>query len=287
MALTTLVAGLATAPFAAYHFNRFADYGLAANLIAVPATALWTMPWAVVAFGLMPLGLESLALAPMGWGVGVMTWAAETVSAWPGAVTLLPAMPMWGLAAIAVGGLWLCLWRRRWRFWGLVGVAAGLASVALVRPPDILIDDRGKLLAVRTLTGGLALSRPRAASFVGGTWLRRAGLEAEPWPVEGERLACDSMGCIYRARGHVVALAWAEGALAEGCWIAGLVVSVVPVLRHCASSTVIDRFDLKREGAHAICLEDAGVRVMSVNGERGDRPWVAGGARKGGKRAAP
>ena len=168
-----------------------------------------------------------------------------------------------------------------------MGVAAGLASVALVRPPDILIDDRGKLLAVRTLTGGLALSRPRAASFVGGTWLRRAGLEAEPWPVEGERLACDSMGCIYRARGHVVALAWAEGALAEGCWIAGLVVSVVPVLRHCASSTVIDRFDLKREGAHAICLEDAGVRVMSVNGERGDRPWVAGGARKGGKRAAP
>jgi competence protein ComEC len=97
VALTTLVAGMATAPFAAYHFNRFADYGLAANLIAVPVTALWTMPWAVVAFALMPFGLESLALAPMGWGVGVMTAAADTVSSWPGAVTLLPAMPMWGL----------------------------------------------------------------------------------------------------------------------------------------------------------------------------------------------
>ena len=279
VALTTLVAGMATAPFAVYHFNRFADYGLAANLIAVPVTALWTMPWAVVAFALMPLGLESLALAPMGWGIGVMTWAADTVSGWPGAVTLLPAMPMWGLVAIALGGLWLCLWRRRWRLWGLVAVSAGLASIALVRPPDILIDDRGKLLAVRT-ERGLALSKPRAASFVGGTWLRRAGLVAEPWPGSDGRLVCDSEGCIYRARGHVVALVKAEGALAEDCWVAGLVVSVVPVLRRCASATVIDRFDLKRQGAHAIWLEDGGVRVMSVNGERGERPWVAGRKRK-------
>ena len=42
--LTTIVAGLATAPFAVYHFNRFAIYGLAANLVAVPVMALWIMP---------------------------------------------------------------------------------------------------------------------------------------------------------------------------------------------------------------------------------------------------
>ena len=45
VALTTLIAGAVTAPFAAYHFNRLAAYGLAANLIAVPVTALWIMPW--------------------------------------------------------------------------------------------------------------------------------------------------------------------------------------------------------------------------------------------------
>ena len=72
VALTTLVAGMATAPFAVYHFNRFADYGLAANLIAVPVTALWTMPRALVAFALMALGPETLARAPMRAAVGVM-----------------------------------------------------------------------------------------------------------------------------------------------------------------------------------------------------------------------
>ena len=68
VALTTLIAGVATAPFAIFHFNRFAGYGLAANLIAVPVTALWVMPWAMAAFLLMLFGFEAAALTPMGWG---------------------------------------------------------------------------------------------------------------------------------------------------------------------------------------------------------------------------
>ena len=68
-AVSSVVAGLATAPFAVYHFNRIVWYGLAANVVAVPLTALWIMPWALVAFALMPFGAEALALAPMGWGV--------------------------------------------------------------------------------------------------------------------------------------------------------------------------------------------------------------------------
>mgnify|MGYP001445328142 CR=1 FL=1 len=62
--LTSLVAGIATSPFAAFHFNRFVDYGLVANIIAVPVTALWIIPWGMVAYLLMPLGLETLALLP-------------------------------------------------------------------------------------------------------------------------------------------------------------------------------------------------------------------------------
>ncbi len=42
--LTTLIAGLGTGPFAIYHFNRFAVFGVVANLLAVPATGLWIMP---------------------------------------------------------------------------------------------------------------------------------------------------------------------------------------------------------------------------------------------------
>ena len=50
--LTTLVAGFASAPYALYHFNRFAAFGVMANLLAVPITSLWVMPWAILAFPL-------------------------------------------------------------------------------------------------------------------------------------------------------------------------------------------------------------------------------------------
>ena len=72
--LTSLVAGIATGPFAVYHFNRIADYGLLANLGAVPITGFWIMPWGLVALILMPFGLEGIALAPMGWGIDAVVW---------------------------------------------------------------------------------------------------------------------------------------------------------------------------------------------------------------------
>ena len=54
IALTTLVASTATTPFSIYHFSRFPTYGIATNLIAVPLTGIWIMPW-----GMLGLLLDS------------------------------------------------------------------------------------------------------------------------------------------------------------------------------------------------------------------------------------
>ncbi len=281
VALTTLVAGAATAPFVVYHFNRFSDYWLITNMVAVPTTALWVMPWTVVAFILMPFGLEALALAPIAWGVDLVIWIAKTVSSWPGAVSLLPPMPVWGLILVAVGGTWLCLWHGRWRLWGLAAISFGALTTYAVDPPDVLIDGRGKLLAVKSEDGRLTVSSLRAAPFSRGVWLRRVGQDENtlPWPRYGPspdgRLNCDLLGCIYHSDGSVVALVSRPEALLEDCQIADVIVSTVPVGGGCpAPHTIIDRFDLWRNGTHALWLKDGRVRVESVNGTRGARPWV-------------
>jgi len=287
VALTTLIAGMATAPFAVQHFNRFAEYGLAANLIAVPTTALWVMPWAVFAFLLMPFGLEAFALIPMGWGIAAVIETAKTVASWPGSIVLLPSMTMAGLTAFTLGGLWLCLWRRSWRYFGLAAMAAGLATIGFYRPPDVLVSENAKLFAVQAQTGGYRLSSKAAARFAGRDWLRLAGeRDALPWPKKGQSedglLTCDSLGCIYRAHGQTVALVFASGALAEDCAIAGVIVSREPVRSGVCNGAevVIDRFDLWRKGGHAIWLEEEGVRVQNVRETQGARPWVAGPRRR-------
>ena len=276
--LATLIAGLATAPFAAYTFNRLADYSLAANFVAVPLTALWIMPWGVAALALMPFGLEAVALAAMGWGIDAVIAVAREVSSWSGAVTLIPAMPVAGVVMAAAGGLWLCLWRQPWRWPGAVVFAAALATTMLYDAPDVLVDGKAKLFAVRAPDGELALSSRKAARYTGDIWLRRDGqTDSADWPDDATWLRCDGAGCIYRRDGHVVALVRDGRALADDCRMADIVISAVPVRRDCSSATVVvDRFDVWRHGAHAIYFEENGaIRVENVADARGARPWTA------------
>jgi competence protein ComEC len=114
--LTTLIASVATGAFAAYHVNRVSLLGVVANLLGVPLTGFWIMPWGLAAMLLMPFGLEQAALVPMGWGVEALNAIARYVAAWPEAATLVPSLPGASLWLLTVGGLWLCLWRRRWRY---------------------------------------------------------------------------------------------------------------------------------------------------------------------------
>ncbi|WP_370628993.1 ComEC/Rec2 family competence protein [Celeribacter sp. PS-C1] len=66
--LSSAVAGIATAPVAAAHFNRIADFGLIANVAAVPIMGALVMPAAIVAVLLTPFGLQGFALFVMGLG---------------------------------------------------------------------------------------------------------------------------------------------------------------------------------------------------------------------------
>jgi competence protein ComEC len=56
-----------------------------------------------------------------------------------------------------------------------------------------------------------------------------------------------------------------------------VVVSLEPVRMRCRAPAVIDRFDLWRNGAHAIWVgEDGVIDIRSVQEMRGHRPWVVG-----------
>jgi competence protein ComEC len=179
---------------------------------------------------------------------------------------------------VSLGGLWLCVWQRRWRWFGLVPIAAGYAALLLVRPPDIVVAADASLIAVRGGDGAYLLSSTHGGKINQETWMRRAAAEAgAPWPAAGTSaegaLSCDALGCVYRARGRTVALIRDGAALAEDCRSADLVVSPVPARRFCRGPRVIDRIDLWKNGAYAIWLDAEAIGIESVRDWRGTRPW--------------
>lgn len=276
--LTTQVAGSATAFFAAYHFNRYASYALLANAAAVPLFGFWIMPASIVALLLAPFGLDGPAWIVVGWGVALMGAIASGVADLPGAVLDLPRMPMSTLVLFTGGGLWLVLWRSSLRLAGLPVMALSMVLWAVERPPDLLIDGAGKLLAVRTGNGELSFSGKVAAKRSRLSWARLAG-QGEDGPVwadgkGAEMPACDSLGCVHRVEGRALAFAKSALALAADCRRADLVVVPVAYGGPCPSARlVIDAAALKAKGTHALWIEKDGYRVETVADWQGRRPW--------------
>lgn len=172
--LSSLLAGIATAPYGAAHFNRIADFGFFANLLTVPVMGAIVMPAGAVAALLAPFGLADIPLWVMGRGSAWILWIAHQVATWEGAVSAVPAPGPWVLPLISLGGLWIVLWRGWVRTAGIVPIAMAFVLWANVERPAILISADGALIG---LTGpeGRALSAAKGAGFAAKSWLENDG----------------------------------------------------------------------------------------------------------------
>jgi competence protein ComEC len=274
--ITSTIAGLATAPISIFHFDRASPFGILANLAALPVVGVIIMPAAVAAMVLMPFGLDTWPLIAMGKGTAVMLAIARWVAALPGAGMAVPAWPGWCVALMMGGGLWIALWRRGWRWLGLIQISAGLLLVPMVRPPDILVAQDGRTVALRLDNGRLALTQRPNDKYAAANWLRRAGDNRLPLDaIGGQGLKCDALGCIARLKGMLVAVDTRAEALAEDCGNAAVVVSAVSARGLCnGPQLVIDRRDARLDGAHAVWLGNP-LRVEKAEDARGLRPWSA------------
>ncbi len=159
VALSSLVAGLATAPIGAAHFNQVPHYGLVANVVSVPLMGLVIIPGAVLAALLAPLGLAWVGLALMAPAIRWILGVAETVSGWDGALSFVPAPGPLVLPMLALGMLWLVLWQGWGRVLGLPVAFIALSLWSTVERPPVLVSQTGGLIGVLTEGGGRSQRR--------------------------------------------------------------------------------------------------------------------------------
>lgn len=282
---TSLLAGLATAPFAAFHFHRVSNYGLIANLLAVPAMGFWVAPAALVAAALAPFGLEGWALAAMGRGIDAIMATARFVASLDGATRGVAAAPGIVLTLITLGGLGLCLGRAALRPLGAALAALGFVIwlVADTRPAA-LVAPEARLLGVIGAEGR-ALDLDRAQGYAARLWLEADGdaasqREAATRPGVSEQ-AGRRVGLLENGWRIVVAAEARplEPAEAEGfCTDRTLILSAAPLApRPSGGCRMISGDDLSRLGALAIDPSGDGLRIVSVRDRAGARFWSGRG----------
>ncbi|WP_048646262.1 ComEC/Rec2 family competence protein [Nitratireductor soli] len=275
LALTSLIAGSATALYGAWHFQRASPLALGTNLVAMPLVSLIVMPSAVVSVLAMPFNLDGGPLALMGWGIGrvvdVARWFSERT---PFDATGLVPLPATLLLTAALVVLTLTTTRIRLAAIPLLIAGAGLLLSRDL--PDVLVAEDGRLVAMRTADGRLAVNRARPNGFTMENWLRvmRTQDIVKPRPsspsasvdvaqTHRSEFACDALICIARHEsGALVAhVAKPRDGSIDGkllkklCRRAQLLVVDDPTIgAPCAAgeATVISSRDLARHGSGQI-----------------------------------
>jgi competence protein ComEC len=273
--LASLVAGLATTPYAAFHFHRVAPYGVLANLLAMPVVSAWVMPMGILGVLTLPLGFDAPFWHLMGQGIDWMIAVALWVTSLPGAVGHMHAFGTGPLLLGTAGLLLLCLLRTPLRWSGAVlALIASLWALGAPRP-DVLVAGDGRAAAIRGPDGRLALLASGRDNFVVKDWLAADGdgRDAKNRSLH-DGPVCDAVGCIGRlGDGRLASMAFKAEAFAEDCARAAVVVSAREAPNTCAA-TLIDRNVWRAHGAVALRWDGRRFEETFARPPGTDRPWA-------------
>ncbi|MGD9965470.1 MAG: ComEC/Rec2 family competence protein [Hyphomonadaceae bacterium] len=276
--LISFVAGLATDPFAIYHFQRFAVYSLPANLIAAPIMSFLVAPMAAVAAVLAPFGLADPALELMASALDLIAAVGQTFGERPEAIRAVPKPPDVAFILCVLSLLWACLWRGGVR-WFAAPIFATSVALYVVAPRPVAAFD-ADLRAIYARDGGrwalfAASSRSSYARDRLGSML---GLS----PSEIERLAppetCGEGLCAWRIGRRLLLLARDAAALDRACVAGAIVIASTDVAAEYASrcqlAALIDAQSIARLGGATITETPLGPRIVRALSSEVRRPWT-------------
>ncbi|BCG80435.1 competence protein [Mesorhizobium sp. 113-3-3] len=171
LAMTSIIAGCATALFAIWHFQRVSPLSLFANLAVMPIVSLIVMPFAVLSSLAMPFGADGPFLYVMGKGLTAMI----AISAWISERSPIDAVGLISQHSVLLVTIALVIATMATTWLRLAAVPfalAGLLTVSDTRTPDVLISEDARLVALPIGGGELAVSRARPNEFTVDNWKR-------------------------------------------------------------------------------------------------------------------
>lgn len=278
MGLTSLIAGLVTAPLVAYHFNQVALYGLIANMLALPILTFLVAPLLLMSLVAAPFGMAPWLLDGAGWGLSLIIAIAQKVTSLPHATLHAPPLSGWVVLLVMLA-MFMLMTATHWKravVCLIVIIALPFYSVMTFTMPDIVVAEDGSAIAVRQNKHWLLL-KGTARNFHVVQWQQLLGQDFIPLK-DMESLQdwhCTKAGCDGMMRGTHVRVRFDYKVKDPLCLAdSDIVISTFYSNRwRCAAAGAlrIDRDALERLGAHAITLHPR--QLWHSCADSTSRPW--------------
>ena len=274
--LTSLVATVATAPFALYHFHQISYMGPLANMFAIPVFSLAVMPLVVLSLGMMPLGLETVPLQCLTISIDALLAIAHWSASFKPAVFHLGAINASSVIFASLAAL-IAIFANKTQKWGaFVLLAAAFMTAKPFQKPDVLISDKGDVVAIRGLDNRLYASDGRKGEFALAKWLKAEGDGRHPVETrENNTFTCDATACTGMVKGKRVTLLRSLAALSDVCNQSDIIIYRFEIKRRCPATMMkIARFALSHGGAHALYIDQEKIKAITSEDKRRHRIWA-------------
>ncbi len=220
----------------------------------------------------------------MGEGIGLVNSITDYVSGLDGSAMQIPYMPAWGISIIAIGLLWLCLWQKKWRLWGILPILLGIISPVFNDYPDVIVTKKADVIALKVSENRdyIILPRSRGGRFDKSMLHTKLAFLTSNYEKQiikhiynGKKslcklkkadcnnfsLKCDDMSCIYKRNSQSVAITKFLKSLNRDCKEHDIVISSDYMKKeYCKSpKLVIHRRDLWSNNSYAIWLKEEGI----------------------------
>jgi competence protein ComEC len=275
--LISLVAGLATDPFAIYHFQRFAVYALPSNLIVAPIMSFLVAPMAAAAAILAPFGLADPALELMASALDLVAAVGEIFGERPEAVRALPRPPDSAFVLCVVALIWACLWRGILRLLSAIFLAASVALYLTAPRPVVAFDAELRAVFVREAERWTFVSVRGTSTYARDKLGSMLGLA----PSEIERLAppeaCGDRVCEWHTEDARIVLVRSPDVADLDCALNEVVLTNIEaqaLRRSCEPGILVDASVLAAQGGALLYFEAGLPRLEHARPPEVRRPWM-------------
>lgn len=178
---TTLIASLITTPYSIAFFQRFTAQAILGNLLAIPLISLFVMPLGLFSILSLPFSENSIFFWLWSKSLQLLCMIAEYVASLPGASIEVKATPTSCLIILSIGILWICLWKRFWRWFGIILIMLSILLWKLFELPAAYVNSKNDVMAYQD-ESAMHVSNLTRNTFITNSWAQEWGLtQTQVW----------------------------------------------------------------------------------------------------------